>query len=122
MKRSMLLPLALVTACAGPGEAADELVCTAEFVYAIDVQVIDTRTGEPINDISGRVRDGDFVDSLQVPGPGVAHAAGERAGTYSVEVRAPGYQPWDTAGVVATADACHVHTRQIRAALSPVRQ
>ena len=122
MHPSKLFPLALIVACAGPGEEPDDLVCTAEFVYAIRLQVVDARTGQPINDISGRVRDGDFVDSLEVIGAGgLAHAAGERPGTYSVEVRAPSYQPWDTAGVVATSDACHVHSQEIRAALTSVQ-
>jgi len=35
--------------------------------------------------------------------------AGERAGTYSVRIKSPGYLDWTRAGIVVTADKCHVH-------------
>lgn len=122
MHRLMPVPIVVITACAGPQETRPTIECTAEYVYAVRIQAVNGLSGEPIKGVSGWVQEADFVDSLEVPGTGGhAYAAGERPGTYSVSVRAPGYQPWDTAGVVVTADACHVHTEKLHAMLTPVR-
>jgi hypothetical protein len=115
-----LAPLFLmfVGACGHAPEASFD--CTAEYVYAINLTVVDGTSGEAVEGITGWVRDGEFVEPLEVADRGgVAYAAGERPGTYAIEVRAPGYQPWDTAGIVATADQCHVHPRRIDVVLLP---
>ena len=75
----------------------------------------------------GVVRDGAFVDSLRPyeSSSGLAtdlfsrQAAGERAGTYTVEVEHDGYQPWTIAGVRASRGVCHVETRRLAANLQP---
>lgn len=90
--------------------------CTADYRPGLRISAVDARTGEPVDRFSGYVRDGAHVDSLRGPGG----AAGERPGTYSVEVRAPGYAPWDTAGVVVTSDECHVIGKSVRAELVPL--
>ena len=60
-----------------------------------------------------RVRVGeDFVGTTR----GGAH---ERAGTYAVEVTAPGYSPWVRAGVQVRRDDCHVRTVSLVARLQP---
>ncbi|MBW3572827.1 MAG: carboxypeptidase-like regulatory domain-containing protein [Gemmatimonadetes bacterium] len=94
--------------------------CTAEYVYGIRVTASDARTGQPVDSVSGFVREGAYVDTLrQMWGP-PAQAAGERPGTYRVHVRAPGYAPWDTAGVVAPDNGCHVGTAKLHVRLTPV--
>jgi hypothetical protein len=121
MRGSKLVLLGLVTACAGAADDSGEVVCTAEFVPAIEVRAVDARTGEPIADFSGWVGAGESRETFATAGSGIAHAAGEAPGTYAVHVSAPGYQPWDTAGVVASADECHVLTRRVEAMLKPLR-
>jgi hypothetical protein len=44
-------------------------------------------------------------------------AAGERPGTYSVEVHRSGYRTWIATNVRVGRDACHVRTRTLRADL-----
>lgn len=107
----------------GPAYDDEFESCTAEDVPAISITAVDAETGAPVDSLSGLVRDGAYVDSLDVPSvlPGTAYAASERPGTYAVEVRAPGYAPWDTAGVVAPDNGCHVGRRDLRVLLRPVR-
>jgi hypothetical protein len=72
-------------------------------------------------------REGGFEDSLRVSNrtiddpPRVLTMIGadERAGTYVVQVEAEGYQPWDTSGIRAVRDGCHVQTVTLTAALDP---
>ncbi|MDQ3223163.1 MAG: hypothetical protein M3Q75_06800, partial [Gemmatimonadota bacterium] len=75
----------------------------------------------------GVVREATFQDSLRIGSttfenpPRVVSLVGadERTGRYVVQVKADGYQPWDTAGIQVTADACHVQTVRFTAALEP---
>jgi hypothetical protein len=61
-----------------------------------------------------------WLFTADVP-PRVITLAGahERAGIYSVQLEAVGYEPWDTAGVRVTEDECHVRTARFTAALEP---
>lgn len=46
-------------------------------------------------------------------------SAGERPGTYTVTVSKPGFRDWQRAGIVVTADECHVHPVELSARLQP---
>ena len=101
--------------------------CTADFRYGLNVTVVDSLTGGPPASATLIARDGAHVDSIgpQAPflngpqGPAVLllSAAGERAGTYDVTVRASGYREWTQADVRVTADECHVRGVEITARL-----
>ncbi|HEX6369754.1 MAG TPA: hypothetical protein VF006_12615 [Longimicrobium sp.] len=112
-----LLLFASMGMCYG-GEEAEG--CTAEYVYGIHVTASDARTGEALDSVSGLVREGAWVDTLRETWGPPAMAAGERPGTYALEVRAPGYATWETAGVVAPDLGCHVGTKKLHARLSPL--
>jgi hypothetical protein len=121
--RASAASLCLVVLLGCRGSTEDWIACTDEYVYAINLRVLDERSGEPVSGVTGRVRGGGFVDSLQVPhDDGFATAAGERPGTYHVEVRAPGYQAWDSGGIVAASDECHVVPQWIDVMLRPVQR
>ena len=89
----------------------DQIVCTTQFVYGLNVIVLDASTGSPIfQDIEVKVIDGTYQEILELV-PGLEYAfvgAGERVGTYVVTVTKAGYQTYTSAPIVLTRDECHV--------------
>jgi hypothetical protein len=99
------------------GACTENDVCIVIAVPAIKIQVRDAVTDELIaGPIKGTVTDGSFRDSLVVltdteNDPAAITTLGgayERAGTYAVHLEVAGYQAWDTAGVHAFNEGCHV--------------
>jgi hypothetical protein len=122
-----VLLAATLVACRNPLDE-DPIACTANVQPAVVVEIRDARDGRALAaNARGVVRDGAFVDSLRPyeSSSGLAtdlfsrQAAGERAGTYTVEVEHDGYQPWTIAGVRASRGVCHVETRRLAANLQP---
>jgi hypothetical protein len=89
----------------------DQIVCTTQFVYGLNVIVLDSSTGNPIfQDIEVKAVDGTYQEILELV-PGLEYAfvgAGERAGTYVVTITKAGYQTYTSAPIVLTRDECHV--------------
>jgi hypothetical protein len=83
--------------------------------------VTDSGTGEPLERLEGVVREGVYVDTLRPAGDGWVAAAGERPGTYTVEIRAHGYTPWDTVGIVAPDNGCHVGEVRLHVRVNRIR-
>lgn len=83
--------------------------CTAAFVLGLSVTITDSLTGA-VPSVASRwhVRDvaGTFADSGS--GIGGLMSAGERAGTYRIDISTPGYRDWTADRVVVTRDQCHV--------------
>lgn len=114
-----------VIACAC-GEFGPTL-CTTSVEPAIEIEVRDAVTAEPIaGEVGGLIRDGSFEDSLRVSrldgqGRPVSLRAGdERPGVYAVLLRSEAYEDWDTAGVQVNRGECHVRTAMIQAELHAV--
>jgi hypothetical protein len=95
----------------------DSVVCTTEARAAVSLTVVDSLTGQGtgLTGLFARVVDGSFRDSTTsfftnpstgIPSVGMAY---ERKGTYTVTVRATGYQEWTRTGVTVSADECHVN-------------
>jgi hypothetical protein len=128
-KRSVILLLPFAFSGCSVRDVLEPVICTAQFAPAIIVEIRDARTNAPLAaEARGVVRDGAYVDSLR---PAEAEsgdpaslfsrqAAGERKGTYSIEVQRAGYRTWTTAGVKVDADRCHVLTRRVRADMEPL--
>ena len=102
-------------------------VCTDDFRHGLSVTVVDSVTSAPPASAVLIARSGAFVDSV---GPATPHpvvqngppvlllfSAGERAGTYDLTVRAPGYRDWTRNGVNVTEDECHVRLTEVTARL-----
>jgi hypothetical protein len=89
----------------------DQIFCTDQFVYGLNVIVLDASTGNPIfQDIEVKAVDGMYQEILQLV-PGLEYAfvgAGERAGNYVVTITKAGYQTYTSAPIVLTRDECHV--------------
>jgi hypothetical protein len=94
--------------------------CTMEYVYGIHLTASDARTGAALDSVSGFVREGAWVDTLRETWGPPAMAVGERPATYALEVRAPGYATWETAGVVVPDLGCHVGTEHLHVRLTPL--
>ena len=116
----------LLSGCDSPLEE-DFDVCTPNYVMGLNVDVVDSVTTAPPASALLIARSGAFVDSVgPLPsyqawenGPFVLRlsAAGERAGTYDLTVRSPGYRDWTLMGVKVTADGCHVRPVAVTARL-----
>jgi hypothetical protein len=89
----------------------NQIFCTDQFVYGLNVIVLDASTGNPIfQDIEVKAVDGTYLEILElVPSSEYAFVgAGERAGTYVVTITKAGYQTYTSAPIVLTRDECHV--------------
>ncbi|MDA0327533.1 MAG: hypothetical protein O2958_00775 [Gemmatimonadetes bacterium] len=111
--------LGSVAILAGCG-VIDPIACTANFVYGITVEVIDSASQLPLADgATMTLRDGSYVESVTDTFDGLRlSGAGERPGTYAVTVARPNYHTWSAVSpVVVTADQCHVIPVALRAPL-----
>jgi hypothetical protein len=101
------------------------VVCTVESHAAVRLTVVDSVSGQsgPMQSLAivirdGAARDSAFVPSIAAGAPLFAFSmAFERKGTYTLDVTAAGYQPWERAGIVVTGDICHVTTVAVTAKL-----
>jgi hypothetical protein len=126
--RHLLLCLAGLAACSNADAIArPEPYCTASVEPGLIVYIVDAVDGTPqATDAVGFALDGGYSDALK---PSILHgttlvalqAASERPGVYQVHIEKPGYQTWTRSNVRVMADACHVRTVQVTAALQPVR-
>lgn len=96
----------------------DPVLCTTDAVPALHVQAVDGSTGAAVPEPVIWVRDGVFVDTLEVAGPAFAQGPFERPGTYEVHVVAAGYTDWRRPHVVVDSDECHVKTVEVIAHLT----
>jgi hypothetical protein len=110
--------LALGTGCGGP------LICTTDYRYGVVVTVTDAATGTPRCDASVTISEGAYRETptpLQVIGSDGGMqcdyaGAGERAGTYAIEVKAENRAKTIT-DIVVTKGPCHVTTRAVSISL-----
>jgi hypothetical protein len=133
--RALLATIALglgAAACSSTSTAEtlppSGVICTGEFRMGLVVKVVDSLTGGPPPQATLIATTSGARDSIGPLAPFKAFAdsapaiylsaAGERPGTYSLFVTAPGgYRDWRKDGVVVTKDACHVQTVKLEARL-----
>lgn len=100
----------------------DQIVCTDQFVYGLNVIVLDAVSGNPIfQDIEVKAVDGTYQEILELV-PSLEYTfvgAGERAGTYVVTVTKAGFQTFTSAPIVLTRDECHVIPQSLTVNLQP---
>ncbi len=97
-------------------DAGRNVACTADFRYGLNVSVLDGITGAPVpRPMLIIATDGAYADTSQfarearaIPDMQSWPLVGERAGRYTVVVRASGYVDWTQSNVVITKDVCHV--------------
>lgn len=103
------------------GCTTEPVPCLGVVHPAIVVDVVDSQTGELLQQVSGFIEDGDYVDSL-VPLSFLAdnavrswQAGFGRPGKYDVQVDHPGYQTWRVEGVEVESLRCGPETAEVRA-------
>ena len=115
----MFVPLLLSSTC---NNDDDQIVCTEQFVYGLNVIVLDATSGNPlVEGVEVKAVDGSFQETLQlIPGLEYSFAgAGERAGTYTVTITKDGYQTYISSPIVVTRDFCHVIPQSLTVNLQP---
>ena len=95
-----------VAACS---EDSPQEPCAPFIFHAVWVSVQDADAGSRLQAARGFIRDGGYIDSLNID-EGVGRAGEERAGTYEVVVFKDGHRTWREDSVVVTRDECHVQT------------
>jgi hypothetical protein len=104
----------LMTGC--DNDEQNQIVCTAQFVYGLNVIILDSTTGNPLfQDIEVKAVDGTYQELLELV-PGLEYAfvgSGERIGTYTITVTKDGYQTYTSVPITVTRDACHVITQTL---------
>jgi hypothetical protein len=112
----------LILCAAGCGDTTGPGICTAQYVYGLNVEVRDALSHEPA--AAGAMitaSDGAYVDTLRVMPDGLlALGAGERAGVYTLTIRKPGYQVWESIGIRVDRDRCHVHPVVLQVGIQPL--
>ena len=97
----MLIAAIAVTVAAGC-EGTPTVVCHHGITPAVSVHVRDSVADAPISEdleMAGILRDGSYTEQMVRSGSGF-HGAGDRPGTYDVEIRAEGYLTWTVTGIV----------------------
>ena len=115
----MLTPLLMATSCES---SDDEIYCTNEFVYGLNVVVLDATSGQPlIEGVEVRAVDGTYQEVLHT-NFGMEYTflgAGERIGNYTITVTKDGYLTQTLAPVAVPANVCHVVTQSLTVTLQP---
>jgi len=88
------------------------IACTLEFRYGLSGTVTDP-DGAAIENVSVTITDGDYEEDAMFLSETEYVGAGEREGTYTITVEAPGYETATLENVVVTGDECHV-TGEVR--------
>ena len=105
----MLTPLLITSSCENDND--DQIFCTQEFVYGLNVIVLDATTGNPlVEGVTVEATDGGYHETLQLV-PGLEYSftgAGERVGTYTVTITKEGYQTSTSLPIIVTRNVCHV--------------
>lgn len=116
---ALILMLTALGSCyEGPGEP---IFCTDEARPGIILRIFEVGTMDPVTEgLAGTLVDGDYEENLAALGnDNVLFGATEREGVYTATVRADGYEEWQLANIVVTADECHVITREPNVTLVP---
>ncbi|MFK8060824.1 MAG: hypothetical protein AB8B78_12130 [Polaribacter sp.] len=88
----------------------DNIICTLEFIYGINITLIDVKTSKPISDnVKAVIKDGNYEEILEVIESNVPLlGAGERAGTYIVTITSDNYKTFVSEPIIVKANECHV--------------
>ena len=119
--RRLLLSLALMVAASSSLLACDlGMSCSTNYVFGVVVTVRDANSQVPLTTAIVTLVDGAWREALTAqPLETVYRGAGEREGTYTITVSAPGYRTSAPRTVTVTGDECHVQPVSITVDLAP---
>ncbi|MCB0461279.1 MAG: hypothetical protein R2816_08965 [Flavobacteriaceae bacterium] len=107
MRFIMISALFLFTQC---NEDKEPIFCTEEFVYGLNVTVKDANTSSIITEnITIIARDSEYEEQLMTFEDNNSFlGAGERPGSYVLEIIAEGYENYTSEIIQVDSDECHV--------------
>ena len=119
--RRALLSLALLMAGTSALPACEYgAACTTEYRWGVNLTIRDARTQQPITTATATLVDGAYRETITLQSFATSYlGAGEREGTYTLTVTAPGYQPSTARTVTVTGDECHVRPVSVTVDLTP---
>jgi hypothetical protein len=96
-------------------------VCTDVFVYGLEVTVRDAQSGALITEgITVTAREDAYEEQLvNISQLDYFFGAGERPGTYIIEISGTNYETFISEAVKVTADNCHVETEILEYSIIP---
>ena len=101
---------------------SEPIICTDVFVYGLKITVRDSQSNSIVTEgISVSAKDGDYEE--QLTNEAQSHyffGAGERKGTYTIEISGSAYKTFISEPVQVTADNCHVQTEIREYSISPL--
>ena len=103
----------LAVSCGG---APVEIVCSTELRPGIEVDILDSISRAPAAVGATLLLQGPYVDSVYISDPATLAIAKIwyedhiKAGTYSVQIKKPGYRNWTRTDIRIEADQCHTTT------------
>ena len=102
-------------------EKSNSVACTEEFRYGLNVTLRDADNNEIITeDVTVTATDGSYVETLMLfEGLDTFIGAGERSGTYIIEVHSIDYQNLVLDNIMILADECHVIAEVVELILQP---
>ncbi len=99
------------------------MICPADPKTGLLITVHDQRTEAPISTVTGVIASDDgYREMLHKPafaGGHVLYGAQNRAGTYEIQLEAPGYTNWIASDVTVPLGVCKVVTVDISALMAP---
>jgi hypothetical protein len=118
MRFIVLFCLILVTQC---DKDKDPILCTDEFVYGLNITIKDANSSLIITEnITITAHDDDYEEELMnFEEEDNFLGAGERPGSYIIEVIADGYEAYTTEVIQVEAGECHVIPEVLEIALQP---
>ena len=114
-----LIFLIFLTTCGY--DDTDEIICTEQFVYGLNVTVKNAVTKVIIIEgITVTARDGNYEEELMnTKGIDSFFGAGERAGNYIIEITSIDYQTYISEIIEIGEDECHVIPVALEVSLQP---
>ena len=121
--KKFILFLIVITLLACNSDDSNPQYCTEEYVYGLSITIRDAVDNTIITDgLTVKASDGFYEEELmRIENSNNFFGAGEREGTYIIEITSTNYQDFtsDPILVTRTDDDCHVITEMIEFQVTP---
>ena len=121
MRPFYLCALLSMAATASLPGCLDTQACTTEYRFGVNVTLRNASSGAAVAGATVVIVEGSYRETLSSIGPPGSYAgAGEREGSYTLSVAAPGYVSPAARTVVVTGNECHVNGVSVTIDLTPL--
>lgn len=108
--KKIITMITVLTLFFGCKEEKNITICTLEFVYGINITLINADTSDAIiDDVKVVIKDGNYEEIItNIESSTPFFGAGERAGTYIVTITSNKYKTFISDPIIVEANECHV--------------